>query len=61
MTKNQKEEYKQFLIDKSKGKYLTHDAIRFICEANNYDAEKIGNYFLELSGKFNADNNKGLA
>lgn len=34
-----------------RGSFLTPDALRFICAANGYDAEKIGQYFLELLPK----------
>ena len=34
-----------------RGNFLTPDALRFICAANGYDAEKVGRYFLELLPK----------
>ena len=44
-------EYKEWLkykADKENGKILLPDTVRFICEANDYDAEKIGQLFLEV-------------
>jgi len=34
-----------------KGHILLPDTVRFICEANGYDAEKIGQHFLEILPK----------
>ena len=48
LTKKQIEEYRQFCRDRDSGRILTPDGIRFICEANEYDAEKIGKHFLEV-------------
>jgi hypothetical protein len=42
------EKYQQYLSDKTKSRILTPEALRFICEANHYDAAAIGQYFLEL-------------
>ncbi len=42
------EKYQQYLSDKLHGRILTPGAIRFICEANGYDAARIGWHFLEL-------------
>lgn len=45
------EEYQQYLHDKRNGKILTPDGLRFICEANGYDPEKIGKHLLEVLPK----------
>lgn len=36
------EEYLRFKSDKINGRILTPDGLRFIIEANEYDAQKIG-------------------
>ena len=38
-------------VEKAMGHVLLPDTIRFICEANGYDAEKIGQHFLEILPK----------
>lgn len=48
MTKKQIAEYEQYLRDKNNGRILRPECLQFICEANDYDPEKIGKYFLEL-------------
>ena len=48
MTKEQITEYEYFIKEKANGRLLTADGIEFICAANNYDAEAIGKYILEL-------------
>ena len=48
MTKEQIAEYEHLSKEKANGRLLTADAIELICAANNYDAEAIGMYFLEL-------------
>lgn len=45
------EEYQKYLRDKNNGRILTPDGLRFICQANDYDAEKIGKHFLEVLPK----------
>lgn len=45
------EEYQKYLRDKNNGRILTPDGLRLICQANNYDAEKIGQHFLEVLPK----------
>ncbi len=47
----------QLWIEKQNGRLLTPDGLRFICSANDYDAEKIGQHFLEVLGDFQ---NNGL-
>ena len=36
------EEYQKYLRDKNNGRILIPDGLRLICQANDYDAEKIG-------------------
>lgn len=48
ITNKEYKEYTQYKLDKIHGKILTLDGIRLICEANNYNAEQIGEYMLEL-------------
>ncbi|TGE39625.1 cytochrome C [Desulfosporosinus fructosivorans] len=51
LTKNQMADYQQFCHDRNNGRGLTLDGLRFICEANNYDAEAIGKHFLDVLPK----------
>ena len=48
LTKKQQQEYEKYLRDKRSGRILTPDVLRFICEAHNYNAERIGQHFLDL-------------
>ena len=48
MTKEQIAEYEYLSKEKANGRLLTAEGIEFVCAANNYDAEAIGKYFLEL-------------
>lgn len=52
LTNKQYEEYMEYCRNKAYGKILTPDGLRFICEANDYDAEKIGQHFLEVLARF---------
>ena len=52
MTKKQLEDYEQLRRDRNNGRLLTPDGLRFICEANNYDSEAIGQHFLEVLARF---------
>jgi hypothetical protein len=45
------EEYQKYLREKNNGRILTPDGLRLICQANDYDAEKIGKHFLEVLPK----------
>lgn len=51
LTQKQIQDYQQLCHDRNTGRILTPDGLRFICEANNYDAESVGKYFLELLPK----------
>ena len=54
LTNKQYEEYQEYLNKKNNGLILLPDTIRFICEANEYDAEKIGQHFLEWLASYNS-------
>lgn len=58
LTNKEYEEYQAFLKSKSQGRILTPDGIRFICAANDYDPEKIGQHFLELLPKLSEVNDR---
>lgn len=47
ITNKQYEEYQNHLDDKTKGRLLTPDGLRFICSACNYDPTEIGKIMLE--------------
>lgn len=48
ITNKEYEEWQKYKAEKAKGHVLLPDTVRFICEANGYDAEKIGQHFLEI-------------
>ena len=50
-TNKKYEERQKYKAEKAKGHILLPDTVRFICEANGYDAEKIGQHFLEILPK----------
>lgn len=56
MTKQQIADYKKFCYERNNGRLLTPNGLRFICESYNYDAEKIGQHFLELLPKICPEN-----
>lgn len=45
------EEFQKYLHNKNNGRILTPDGLRLICQVNDYDAEKIGQHFLEVLPK----------
>ena len=51
LTQKQIADYELLCRDRSNGRLLTPDGLRFICEANNYDPETIGRHFLEVLAK----------
>ncbi len=51
ITNKEYEECQKYKAEKAKGHVLLPDTVRFICEANGYDAEKIGQHFLEILPK----------
>lgn len=58
LTNKEYEEYQAFLKNKSQGRILTPDGLRFICESYHYDPEKIGQHFLELLPKLSEVNDR---
>lgn len=51
LTQNQIADYEQLYRNRNNGRLLTPDGLRFICEANNYDPEIIGQHFIEVLGQ----------
>ena len=51
ITNKEYEEWQKYKAEKEKGHVLLPDTVRFICEANGYDAKKIGQHFLEILPK----------
>ena len=51
ITNKEYEEWQKYKAEKAKDHILLPDAVQFICEANGYDAEKIGQHFLEILPK----------
>ena len=58
MTKEQIAEYEYLKREQAQGRLLTVDGLEFICAANNYDAEAIGQHFLELLPALRAKENR---
>lgn len=56
LTQAQLADYDQLCHDRTYGRILTSDGLRFICEANNYDAEAIGKHFLEVLNRIYPNN-----
>ena len=55
ITKKQLDDYEQLCRDRTNGRLLTPDDLRFICEANNYDSEAIDRHFLETLARINSE------
>lgn len=51
ITNKEYEEYQKYKKDKFNGRILSPDVLRFIIEANEYDAQKIGQHFLDMLPK----------
>lgn len=49
------EEYRRYREDLQHGRVLTPDGLRFICNANDMDPEKVGKHFLDQYAKFKAE------
>lgn len=45
------EEFQKYLHDKNNSRILTPDGLWFICQANDYDSEKIGRHRLEVMAR----------
>ncbi len=48
-------EYREYKKDKLNGRILTPDGLRFICEAEGRDPEKIGKLILDALARFEAE------
>ena len=48
ITNQEYEEFQKYKSDKLHGHILTPEGLRFIIEANENDAQKIGQHFLEM-------------
>ena len=46
ITNKKYEEWQTYKAEKAKGRVLLPDTVRFICEANDMNLEKIGRYYL---------------
>lgn len=51
ITNSEYEEFQKYLRDKNNGRILMPDGLRFICQANDYDQEKIGRHMLEVMAR----------
>ena len=51
ITNKEYAEWQRYRAEKEKSHVLMPDTVRFICEANGMDPEKIGRHFLELLPK----------
>lgn len=56
LTQDQIRDYEYLCHERTYGRLLTVDGLRFICEANNFNPEKIGQHFLELLPKLMQEN-----
>lgn len=56
ITNKEYEEWMKYKDERNKGRVLLPDTVRFICEAYDYDPEKIGRHFLELLPKTCSEN-----
>lgn len=45
------EEFQKYLHDKNNGRILTLDELRVICQANDYNPEKIEKHMLEVMAR----------
>ena len=51
ITNKEYDEFQQYKREKAQGKILMPDGLRFIIEANGYDAQRIGQHFLDMLPK----------
>lgn len=58
ITNKQYEEYQKYKYDVLNNNIIDIDFIAFVCEANDYNAEKIGQHFLELLPKIREKQSK---
>lgn len=53
INRKQFDEYEKYRREKIHGRILDSEGLRFVCEANDYNAEKIGQHFLDILGELN--------
>ena len=51
ITNREYEDWQKYKQEKSNGRVLLPETVRLICAANDYSAEKIGLYFLDILPK----------
>lgn len=51
ITNKEYEDWQKYKAEREKGRVLLPDTLRFICEANEMNPEKIGQHFLEILPK----------
>ena len=51
ISKKDLEYYKRLCRDRNNGKILTPDGLKFICEAYEYDPDKIETHFMETMAR----------
>lgn len=56
LTNKEYDEYNKYKKAVFQGRIITPDGLRIICAAYNYDAEKIGQHFLESLSRICEDN-----
>ena len=57
ITNKEYEEWQKYKAEKAEGHVLLPDTVRFICEANEMDPEKIGIHMLEILAKLQNQGN----
>ena len=55
LTQAQIADYDQLCHDRTYGRILTPDGLRFVCESCNYDPTAIGQHFLEVLNRICPD------
>lgn len=58
MNRQEKARYEQYLKLRERGKLLSPAGLKMICEAHEYDPEKIGRHFLEVLARYSEDDFK---
>lgn len=53
LTNKQYNEYMKLLRDRENGRLLTPEGLRFICQSNGYDPNRIGLHFLTVLANWN--------
>ena len=57
ITNKEYEEWQKYKAEKAEGRVILPDTVRFICEANEMDPEKIGIHMLEILAKLQNQGN----